>query len=493
MTGSNNPGSLDAMNSMRRKKPRASRKGRKNLTFKDKVELIATIERNLNNLHEHDWQTVSELFNRQAEHDSRPPRTATSVRSAFNKLRSRKKPTGDASLDDLIDRANKLHTALYRNGKMDGLSSGGSEDEDDHPTGDLGASEMTPTSQNTSFASHPPSEPHNIPGPSTHSSGRLPREPRANKRARTSGVMANSHQSDNTPQSHPSSDIMGHGGSSQYNPNLLGQPSKDFMVPMADTPIQQTQQRSLGHAGNNSSNLFSPVLTRSLSPLHRNLGATTYSSFSVPVPTNSSTPQNSGHQDGRSSKPRSSDMSVMNQRAGLSGSSSGSGNELLQQSSPSMTQPVFLNDGSVMPPDNNYEILSSLRRENNNYREECYNLRNKELEYKNELYNVRKLHDKELARKDSIIAEKDARIERLIASVQASGASSDDSNSIRLLKETVEEKTRQYSALQAEVDFLNQKLKFSNVALEQLKTLHEMEIKRYKLASELNHPNGSNE
>lgn len=481
------------INSIRRKKPRVSRKGRKNLTFKDKVELIATIERNLNNLHEHDWQIVSELFNSQAERDHRPFRTATSVRSAFNKLRNRKRPTGDAPLDDLIDRANKLHRALYRKSRVGVNSSAASEDEDE----DVTSTSMSTSNQGAPFTRQTPTEDHG--SLSTHNSlvGSISRDSPVNKRARTSTmILGQSNQSNRTGQEHTSPSIMGHGGNAQYNSNMMPQSSKEFIVSIPDPQHQSTPQRNAapqrntGNPGNNSG-IFSSTSGRSLSPVHRNLGATPYGSFPVPVPVSNTNQQGNGQQDARSGKPRASEIPIlMHSRTGLPVTSMGT-SDLLNQSSTPIQQPVFLNDGSVMQ-DNNFELIA-LRRENNNYREECFNLKSKELEFKNEMYNARKLHDKEIARKDSIIAEKDARIERLLASISGSGKNGDDADRIRLLKDTIEEKNRKYAALQAEVDFLNQKLKFSNVALEQQKTLHEMEIKRYKMASELHHSNGSND
>lgn len=467
MSVSGNPTNLDALSSMRRKKPRVSRKGRKNLTFKDKVELIATIERNLNNLHEHDWHTVSELFNRQAEHDQRPPRSATSVRSAFNKLRNRKKPTGDAHLDDLIDRANKLHAALYRNGKADN-SPLGSDDEVDSPPPDV--SRGMDDSQSVSYS-------HTEDDRSLQTQSRqLTRESPVNKRARTSNIII----SHNRSGQHTSPDILTAGSGSQYGGAIL--PGKDYIVGMPEPQHQSTPQRRQGTPGN----IFPTAAVRSMSPVQRGNTDTTFSSFSV------STSNNAGsNNEGRSNKPRASEVQLMvHAGPGMSVASTGA-TDLINQSSASMHQPVFLNDSVVQ--DNNYELISSLRKDNDTFREECFMLKSKMLESKTELYELKKAHDIDLARKDAIIAERDARIERLVKSLASNNTGNPNTDeAIRNLKEIIEEKNRKFQMIQTELDYLNQSLAFSNQTLDSMKKLHEMELKKLKAASDMR-SNGNND
>lgn len=98
------------------KRRRFSRRGRKNLTVRDKHDLIVILEENSQLVRENDWDAISRIFNRHASGDQRPTRTGASLRSAFSKLRKRSKPSGDEHMDNLIDHANRLHALLYTKG-----------------------------------------------------------------------------------------------------------------------------------------------------------------------------------------------------------------------------------------------------------------------------------------------------------------------------------------------------------------------------------------
>lgn len=456
------------MTSLRRKKPRVSRKGRKNLTFKDKVELISTIERNLSNLHEHDWQTVSQLFNQQAVHDQRPPRSATSVRSAFNKLRNRKKPTGDAHLDDLIDRANKLHAALYRNGKS-GNSPLPSDDDDDSPP---------PEGERSIADGHPTGYGHAEDGHGTNSqSSRMARDSPALKRPRTSNIL---HGHDRASQHGPPA-LLSSGSGPQFGSNLMTQSSKEFMVPMPETQQQSTPQRNLGTNSSNNSSMLS-------SSAHRNNMGMSFPSFAV---THNNTSATGGNEGVRNSKPRTSDIPLMVHSGTAMTVQPTSGPDLLNQSANSIHHPVFIADGVT---DNSFELINTLKKENDLLREECLNLRSKEIEFKTDVYNLKKDHDNEISSKETIIAEKDARIERLLnaANNSGSGSSNTEDPKIRILQETLEEKNRNLQLMKHEIDLLKKTLSFNNQKLENMKELHEMELKKLRFANDL-HQNGNND
>lgn len=476
MSVSGNPGDIDAMNSMRRKKPRVSRKGRKNLTFRDKVELIATIEKNLSGLHDHDWQTVSELFNQQAEHDQRPPRSATSVRSAFNKLRSRQKPTGDDQLDELIDRANKIHTTLYRNGKA-GTSSLASEEDDDEgtPTDLSGA---LSTSQGVSF-NHTEQE-HSIASQS-HPISR--NSPSNNRTPHPSNMLLiRNHTSQ-----HASPDILSSSNVPQYGSAMM-QRSKDFMVPIPEPQHQSTPQRNPGSTTSSHSNIFSSAAARPMSPAHLNSLGTTYSPYTVPTNNNNNNSNNGAQNSNRrTSKARTSEVQLrIHSQTGVPGTST----DILNQQTNSLQQPMYLKDNTSQSHD--FEIISTLRKENDAFREECFNLRNSHLEAKTALFDLKRAHDSELTRKNAIIAERDSRIERLVHALSKnSNGSPSSEDAIRNLKQVIEDKNRKYEQVQTELDYLNSSLTFSNQTLESMKKLHEMELKKMKAANDARSKNNN--
>lgn len=95
------------------KSHRFSRRGRKNLTTKDKHDMIMILEQNTQLVRDNDWSSISVIFNRIAASDKRSERTGASLRSAFSKLRKKKVGTGDAQLDKLVTLAQQLHQRLY--------------------------------------------------------------------------------------------------------------------------------------------------------------------------------------------------------------------------------------------------------------------------------------------------------------------------------------------------------------------------------------------